>query len=344
MTNLQMLFIVVSITILIFSLMIYRKRKIWFLTFLFFFGGSLFVGILSLRVEWLNAIWITFGLNRGADLIVYISIMALFYLVLSLHNKYAQAMFKQTDLVRKLAISKAIWTLNSECVFVIPIYNESDACIDIVKQILGAGHSVVAVDDGSSNGIFKSLEKEFDGIENFVFVRHLSNLGQGAALQTGFDYILESASDARFVITFDADGQHRLEDLPNFLLPFKENPDLEVTLGSRFLGSTVNMPWSKRIVLKIWILFTFCFSGMWMSDTHNGYRAIKVSSLPKLRLTFNGMEHASELLELIGQQKMVYQEVPNTIVYTEYSMARGQKLSNSLRIVKNLILGRLFGL
>ena len=73
---------------------------------------------------------------------------------------------------------------------------------------------------------------------------------------------------------------------------------------------------------------------MWLSDTHNGYRVIKKSVLPKLKLTFNGMEHASEILELIGQQG---------IKYTEYSMARGQKLSNSLKIVKNLLMNKLFG-
>lgn len=82
---------------------------------------------------------------------------------------------------------------------------------------------------------------------------------------------------------------------------------------------------------------------MWLTDTHNGYRVIKFSALPQLRLTFNGMEHASEILELIGQHKLHYKEVPNTIFYTEYSMARGQKLSNSIKIVKNLVMSKFFG-
>lgn len=82
---------------------------------------------------------------------------------------------------------------------------------------------------------------------------------------------------------------------------------------------------------------------MWLSDTHNGYRVLKKSILSKIKLNFNGMEHASEILELIGQQKIEYIEVPNTILYTEYSMARGQKLSNSFRIVKNLLMSKFFG-
>ena len=53
-----------------------------------------------------------------------------------------------------------------------------------------------------------------------------------------------------------------------------------------------------------------------MTDTHNGYRMIKAAALPKFRITFNGMEHASEIIDIIAQNKIVYQEVPNTIVYT----------------------------
>lgn len=57
----------------------------------------------------------------------------------------------------------------------------------------------------------------------------------------------------------------------------------------------------------------------------------------------NGMEHASEILDIINQQHMKYIEVPNTIIYTEYSITKGQKLSNSLTIVKNLIFKKFLG-
>ena len=68
-----------------------------------------------------------------------------------------------------------------------------------------------------------------------------------------------------------------------------------------------------------------------MTDTHNGYRMIKAAALPKFRIT-----------DIIAQNKIVYQEVPNTIVYTEYSLSRGQKISNSIKIVKNLIFNKFF--
>ena len=302
------------------------------------------IGIFSLRVQWLNAIGITFGLNRGADLIVYVSIMVLFYLLLSQYNRNASYQLKQTDLIRALSIQKAIWKIEkSDIIFVIPAFNESDHCIEVVKDVLDQGYGVVFVDDGSSNGLFARLQDAFEGVEEIALIRHIVNMGQWAALQTWFSYIQDYVPSAKFVVTFDSDGQHLLSDLPNFLEKFEEDESLEVVLGSRFLGKAVNIPAMKVLTLKVWILFTFIFSGMWLSDTHNGYRVIKRASLEKLRLTFNGMEHASEILELIGQQNIKYVEVPNTILYTEYSMARGQKLSNSLRIVKNLLMNKLFG-
>ena len=302
------------------------------------------IGIFSLRVQWLNAIGITFGLNRGADLIVYVSIMVLFYLLLSQYNRNASYQLKQTDLIRALSIQKAIWKIEkSDIIFVIPAFNESDHCIEVVKDVLDQGYGVVFVDDGSSNGLFARLQDAFEDVEEIALIRHIVNMGQWAALQTWFSYIQDYVPSAKFVVTFDSDGQHLLSDLPNFLEKFKEDESLEVVLGSRFLGKAVNIPAMKVLTLKVWILFTFIFSGMWLSDTHNGYRVIKRASLEKLRLTFNGMEHASEILELIGQQNIKYVEVPNTILYTEYSMARGQKLSNSLRIVKNLLMNKLFG-
>lgn len=288
-------------------------------------------------------IGITFGLKRGADLFVYASVMILFYLVLGLFARLSAQNQKQTDVIRAISLDKALWSLDqSSTVFVIPAYNESDHCFDVVQEVLSAGYGVVFVDDGSANGLFDRLQTCFSDAENIVMIRHIVNLGQGAALQTGFSYLLDKKW-IDYVVTFDADGQHRLQDIKYFSDAFKENKDLEVALGSRFLGSTVNMPWTKKIVLKIWILFTFFFSGLRLTDTHNGYRMIKFSALKKLRLTFNGMEHASEILDLIGQQKLNYQEVPNTIIYTDYSMARGQKLSNSFRIVKNLLFGKFFG-
>lgn len=76
-------------------------------------------------------------------------------------------------------------------------------------------------------------------------------MGQGAALQTGFSYIQEQVPSAKFVVTFDSDGQHLLGDLPHFLEKFEQDESLEVALGSRFLGKAVNIPTMKVLALKV---------------------------------------------------------------------------------------------
>lgn len=343
-TNLQLLLLVMSVAIMLFSFSVYKRRRIGILPFLFFFCGAIAVGVFSLRIERLNAIGITFGLNRGADLLVYISIVALFYLLLGQYNKNSALQLKQTELIRKISMQNTQGKIEkSDIVFVIPAYNESDHCIQVVQEVLDAGYGVVFVDDGSNNGLFTRLQEAFREAKECVLIQHVINMGQGAALQTWFDYIQQQVPSCEFVVTFDSDGQHMLSDLPVFLQKFENDPALQAALWSRFLGKAVNIPTSKVIALKIWILFTFIFSGMWLTDTHNGYRVLRKSILPKIKLNFNGMEHASEILELIGQQNIKYIEVPNTILYTEYSMARGQKLSNSLRIVKNLMMSKFFG-
>lgn len=343
MSKLGMLLVVASLGIMLFSRRIYKKKRIRLFSFLLFFFWAAIIGIFALKTEWLNAIGITFGLNRGADLIVYCAIIVLLYGLMSLYGKYSQSHQKQTEIIRAVSLQQGIGSFwEAECVFVIPAYNESDHALEVLEEVLNAGHGIVFIDDGSQNQLYQKVTQRFKG-EKLLAIKHIINLWQGAALQTGFAAILQAENPPKYAVTFDSDGQHLLSDLPNFLEAFKADPHLDIALGSRFLGSAINMPKAKKLILKLGILFTSIFSGLQLSDTHNGYRMIKVSSLPQLKITMNGMEHASEILDLINQKKLNYVEVPNTILYTEYSMARGQKLSNSIKIVKNLIFKKLLG-
>lgn len=343
MSKLGMLLVVATLGVMFFSWITYKKRRIKLFSFLLIFFWAATIGIFALKTEWLNAIGITFGLNRGADLIVYCAIIVLLYGIMSLYGKQSQIHQKQTEIIRAISLQQGRGTFgDTEAVFVIPAYNESDHALDVLEEVLNAWYGVVFVDDGSQNNLYKKVIERFGG-EKLLAIKHIINLGQWAALQTGFTAVLQASNLPKYVVTFDSDGQHLLSDLPNFLNAFKINPDLDIVLGSRFLGSAINMPISKKWVLKLGIIFTFFFSGLHLTDTHNGYRVIKVSSLSLLKLTMNGMEHASEILDIINQKKLNYIEVPNTILYTNYSIARGQKLSNSIKIVKNLIFKKFLG-
>ena len=101
--------------------------------------------------------------------------------------------------------------------------------------------------------------------------RHAVNLGQGAALQTGIAFALER--HAEYIITFDADGQHCTSDLP-VLIDRLTAAGADFALGSRFLGKAQGIPWSRKLMLRMAVLFTRVFSGVALTDAHNGLRAM----------------------------------------------------------------------
>jgi glycosyltransferase involved in cell wall biosynthesis len=193
--------------------------------------------------------------------------------------------------------------------------------------------NVVVVDDGSTD------ETAQIALTHPVWViRHPFNCGQGAALQTGIDFAL--AQGARAIVTFDADGQHSADEIARLAAPILAD-ECDVVLGSRFLGSTVGMPWARRAVLKLGVLFTRVFSGIRVTDTHNGLRAFSPLAAREIRITQNRMAHASEILDQISHRGLAYREVPVTIHYDAETLAKGQSGWNALRIVSQLFLSRL---
>jgi len=171
-------------------------------------------------------------------------------------------------------------------------------------------------------------------------LRHLVNLGQGAALQTGTDYGLQQG--ARVIVHFDADGQHSPELISKLIQPIRSG-ECDVVMGSRFMDprDAAKVPVLKRILLKAGIFISWIFSGLWLSDTHNGFRALSADAASRIRLTEDGYAHATEILEHIRKSRLRYKEIPATIRYTEHSLAKGQSVFNSLNIVFDLVLRKL---
>ncbi len=215
----------------------------------------------------------------------------------------------------------------SETWVVIPAFNEEEVIASVVRNVLTFGYSVVVVDDCSRDDTAKKLS----GLP-IHFCRHVFNLGQGAALQTGIIYAL--AKGARYVVTFDSDGQHRAEEIEKLLAPLQERR-AGVALGTRFTGEgrAVNIPPAKRIILKVATLFTRVFTRLDVTDTHNGFRAFTREAASKIQITQNRMSHATQILSEIRSHDLQYVEVPVTIDYSQYSLTKGQKISNSFNIL-----------
>lgn len=218
-----------------------------------------------------------------------------------------------------------------EPVIIIPAYNEEKVIASVLKELQNHNyHNIIVVDDGSKDSTAKVAESM-----NVKVIKHPVNRGQGAALKTGIDYALEQGSN--ILVTFDADGQFKAEEIKSMIEPIQKK-EVEITLGSRFLGKTINMPLLKKLTLKGGVMFTYIFSKIKLSDTHNGFKAFSKEAASQLELRQDRMAHASEIIDEINKKKIKFKEVPVTVIYTEYTKEKGQSITNSARIVFHLLM------
>ncbi|MCV2353661.1 glycosyltransferase family 2 protein [Paucibacter sp. B2R-40] len=216
---------------------------------------------------------------------------------------------------------------------VIPAFNEGEVIRDVISELRKKYNNVVLVDDCSKDTTGSAA---LDG--GAIVLRHPINLGQGAALQTGLKYAISQA--AEYVVTFDADGQHRVEDIA-VLMEVQKQSNADIVVGSRFLGSTQNLPTLKKIVLKLAVLFTRMTSGLQLTDAHNGLRLFTGHAAKSIKINQNRMAHASEIVDQILGLGLKVAEAPVTIIYTEYSIRKGQKISNAFNILAELFVGKI---
>lgn len=214
---------------------------------------------------------------------------------------------------------------------VIAAYNEATVIGDVVLGAHRQFPNIVVVDDCSSDGSGDIARKGGAHV-----LRHAANLGQGAALQTGITYAL--LKGAEIIVTFDADGQHRVEDAVAMAKSASAG-DVDVILGSRFiLARSFGMPPAKRLLLGVATLYTRLTSGLSVTDTHNGLRCFTRQAALRLDIRQNRMAHASEILTQIKELGLSYREMPCTVEYTAYSRAKGQRMCGAFRIVLDLAL------
>lgn len=217
----------------------------------------------------------------------------------------------------------------SKVYILIPLYNEATVIEDLVKQLSLEFDNIVIINDGSTDNSQEILERL-----DIHLINHPINMGQGSAISTGFNYIYKT--DAKALITFDADGQHSVEDAKIFGYEILKS-DSDIIFGSRFLGHSKNIPFFKRTVLTFASKITNLFSKMNLTDTHNGMKAIKKSALADINIEIDGYAFESELIQCVSKKNLKYSELPTNIVYTEYSKAKGQSLMNGFIILEDLI-------
>ncbi len=220
-------------------------------------------------------------------------------------------------------------------VAVIPAYNEERRVAAAIADAARFVDAVVVVDDCSSDETANVVLEA-----GAYLLQHVINRGQGAALQTGTEFALESLA-ADVVVHFDADGQMQGEDIAIMVEPIRKG-EAEVVLGSRFLGTKSNMPRGRWLTLRAGLLFTALVSGIKVTDTHNGFRALSKTAAVEIKISIDRMAHASEILDLIKAKKLKFVERPVNIRYSEETLAKGQSFSGAFTVLKDFFKSKFF--
>ncbi|WP_311357008.1 glycosyltransferase family 2 protein [Corynebacterium riegelii] len=222
----------------------------------------------------------------------------------------------------------------SDTWLVIPCFNEGQVIFDVIANARETFPNIVAVNDGSRDNSAEAIHAA-----GAHLVNHPVNLGQGAAIQTGVEYA-RAQPGAQYFVTFDADGQHQVKDVVAMVNRLRTEP-VDIIVGTRFAGQdNSQVPWIKRVVLKTVVMLSPRTKRLGLSDAHNGLRAFNRKVAEEMDIRMNGMSHASEIVAMIDHHGWRVAEQPVDILYTEYSMSKGQSLINGVNILADGLMAR----
>ena len=222
----------------------------------------------------------------------------------------------------------------SDTWLIVPCYNEGTVIFDVLTHARETFPNIVGVNDGSADNSAEQIRAA-----GAHLVDHPVNLGQGAAIQTGVEYARKQPG-AEYFVTFDADGQHQVKDVMRMIERLRTEP-LDIIVGTRFAGQeNSQVPWIKRAVLKTVVMLSPRTKKLGLTDAHNGLRAFNRKVAEEMNIRMNGMSHASEIVSMIEKHGWRVDEEPVDILYTEYSMSKGQSLINGVNILADGLVAR----
>ncbi len=212
---------------------------------------------------------------------------------------------------------------------VIPAYNEATRVDAVVRGCQAFVERCIVVDDGSSDDTAAVAEQA-----GAIVIRHAENCGAGAATMTG----IEAARRLGFevVITIDADGQHDARDIPQLLNVLTER-NADLVIANRFGGKN-SIPMIRRIFNAAGNALTFIVTGMLLPDTQCGFKVFGPRALKQIDLKMRGFEFCTEIIREAAQYRWVVVSVPSKVMYSEYTLAKGQSFANGIRTACKILL------
>jgi dolichol-phosphate mannosyltransferase len=220
---------------------------------------------------------------------------------------------------------------NQDFFVVLPAYNEEGAIEKTLKDVLkySKPENVIVVDDGSQDETFKEARRC-----NVRVLRHVVNLGKGAALKTGCDYAIKK--HANKIVLMDSDGQHDPSYIPKFVSLLDK---YDVVLGAR--KRTKDMPHTAKFGNLFFDVFVKFFLGKEIIDTQGGFRAFRAEKYPLLKWKSSDYTVETEMLVHIVEQNLSYTQIPIKTIYTDNY--KGTTVLDGFKIVFNILKFRLFG-
>jgi len=209
---------------------------------------------------------------------------------------------------------------------IIPAYNEERMVEGVIKKTKKYAVNIIVVDDGSKDKTYEIAKKS-----KVIALKHIVNLGKGAALKTGCDYAIKKG--AKILIAIDADGQHEPKEIPNFLNALKK---ADVVLGYRKFHK--KMPFIFRLGNLFINKTTRFLYGISLKDTQCGYRAFTADAYKKMRWDALDYSMESEMISNMGKHNLRYAEIPIQTIYSEKH--KGTTFLDGIKIVANMIFWR----
>jgi len=190
----------------------------------------------------------------------------------------------------------------------IPAYNEEKNIAVIITKLKKIADTIIVCNDGSSDTTAEIAENL-----GAIVVNHEKNLGYGAAIKSIFQKSKELGSDV--LVTFDADGQHRIEDIKKVTKPI-ENGDADLVIGSRFLDEArEKIPEYRKLGIKIITKITNSTLKEKITDSQSGFRAYSKNLISKLNISDIGMGISTEIIIKASSLDFKIAEVPIIINY-----------------------------
>jgi len=206
---------------------------------------------------------------------------------------------------------------------IIPVYNEENNITKVVESVKKYTPNIVVVDDGSTDNTAQKAEEA-----GATVLKHLVNLGKGAAARTGCDYAYQQKFEQ--IILLDGDGQHDPKEIPHFMKQLENN---DIVFGYREFNK--NMPLILRLGNQSINFITKLLYGMDLKDTQGGYRAFNTKVYKKIRWRAGDYSMESEMIANAGRNKLKYSQIPIQTIYCD--KYKGTTILDGIKIVMKML-------